>query len=143
MDPGGARTSADIGKDIRQWCFMNKVKQRQLADLLGVEARTVRRLWYGERAPSEREIRILSKLMQKPADFFIETCSIEEEERIQRLQSEIKSKNHIIRYVSENDKLDRRLEAAVEQISNEENTELKEILIQQIELAVKAARITK
>lgn len=45
MDPGGARTSADIGKDIRQWCFMNKVKQRQLADLLGVEARTVRRLW--------------------------------------------------------------------------------------------------
>lgn len=31
----------------------------------------------------------------------------------------------------------------MEQISNEENTELKEILIQQIELAVKAARITK
>ena len=81
--------------------------------------------------------------MQKPADFFIETCSIEEEKRIQRLQSEIKNKNHIIRYLSENDKLDRRLEAAVEQISNEENTELKEILIQQIELAVKAARITK
>ena len=31
----------------------------------------------------------------------------------------------------------------MEQISNEENTELKEILIQQIELVVKAARITK
>ena len=147
LDPGGVRTLVDIGEDIHQWCLMNHIKKSELAEALDVDEKTVYNLWYGKHAPSGPMRRALSILMDKPLDFFIESCEPEVEDRIKKLERKIRNQNggRKVPYPSimEEDKLDRRLDAAVSHIKAATNIELKEHMVMQCELASQAAKLFK
>lgn len=147
MDPGGARTIVEIGHDIHEWCIANRVTKNELADVLGVDEKTVYNLWYGVHAPSGPVRRALAMLMDKPLDFFIESCDPMVEDRIKDLEQKIKSRNggkkERLPSLTKEDELDRRLDAAVNEIKAEKRLELKEHLVLQCELVSQTAKLMK
>lgn len=148
MAAGGARTKLDIGKDICDWCSDHKLKREELAYLLGVSEKTITRIWNGTHAPSLKSIRILAKLMDKPADFFLESCNSEEDERLSYIKTSLHKKNnektlHNLSIENEITNLDQRLEEAMEKIKNEDDLLLKEHMLLQCELILETARVAK
>lgn len=65
------RSMCTIGQEISIWCEKNHIINQELADALAVSRETVKRIKNGTRELTSKEIRKLSVLMEKQADFFI------------------------------------------------------------------------
>ena len=65
------RSMFTIGQEISIWCEKNHIINQELADALAVSRETVKRIKNGTRELTSKEIRKLSVLMEKPAEFFI------------------------------------------------------------------------
>lgn len=65
------RSMCTIGQEISIWCEKNHITNQELADALDVSRETVKRIKNGTRELTSKEIRKLSVLMEKLAEFFI------------------------------------------------------------------------
>ena len=112
------RTLSFIGSEIKSWCKQNKVNQTELAAALDVSTMTVRT------DMGERCIEYAKNLNKGYRT-----------EMQQKAITNIKSK------CGKNEDLERRLKAAMNSVMDIEDVKKKEIIVQQIELILKAAAI--
>ena len=143
------RTLSSIGSEIKSWCKQNKVNQTELAAALDVSTMTVRRVLKGTKELTSVQIAIMLEVMPHvTADFFIPTdmgerC-IEYAQNLNkgyRTEMQQKAITNIKSKCSKNEDLERRLQAAMNSVMDIEDVKKKEIMVQQIELMLKAAAI--
>ena len=143
------RTLSSIGSEIKSWCKQNKVNQTELAAALDVSTMTVRRVWKGTKELTSVQIAIMLEVMPHvTADFFIPTDmgerSIEYAQNLNkgyRTEMQQKAITNIKSKCNKNEDLERRLQAAMNSVMDIEDVKKKEIMVQQIELMLKAAAI--
>ena len=142
------RTLSFIGNEIKSWCKQNKVNQTELA-ALDVSTMTVSRVWNGTKELTSVQIAIMLEVMPHvTADFFIPTdmgerC-IEYAKNLNkgyRTEMQQKAITNIKSKCGKNEDLERRLKAAMNSVMDIEDVKKKEIIVQQIELILKAAAI--
>lgn len=89
------RSMCTIGQEISIWCEKNHITNQELADALAVSRETVKRIKNGTRELTSKEIRRLSVLMEKPADFFIPNDDeLDEDTSIQIVKGKTQARKH-------------------------------------------------
>lgn len=130
------RSMCTIGQEISIWCEKNHITNQELADALAVSRETVKRIKNGTRELISKEIRKLSVLMEKPAEFFIPNDDdLEEDASIQIVKRKNVGQNAFSRAkekAQKNNEMEKMLADAMETINGIVNVEKKEKFVQQI-----------
>lgn len=130
------RSMCTIGQEISIWCEKNHITNQELADALAVSRETVKRIKNGTRELTSKEIRKLSVLMEKPAEFFISNDDdLEEDASIQIVKRRNAGQDAFSRVkekAQKNNEMEKILADAMETINGIVNVEKKEKFVQQI-----------
>lgn len=123
------RSMCTIGQEISIWCEKNHITNQELADALAVSRETVKRIKNGTRELTSKEIRRLSVLMEKPAEFFIPNDDdLEEDASIQIVKMKNAGQNAFSRAkekAQKNNEMEKMLADAMETINGIVNVEKK------------------
>lgn len=139
------RTLFTIGSEISKWCDKNHIANQELADALAVSKETVKRIKAGtKKYLTSEEIRRLSVLMEKPADFFIPNDDeLEDDESIKMVKRK-EWKGDAFAKVKEkaqkNNNMEKTLADAMEAINEVTDIEKRETYVQQVVLIAKVAK---
>ena len=130
------RSMCTIGQEISIWCEKNHIINQELADALAVSRETVKRIKNGTRELTSKEIRKLSVLMEKQADFFIPNDDeLDEDTSIQIVKRKNAGQEAFLRVkekAQKNNEMEKMLADAMETIHGIVNVEKKEKFVQQI-----------
>lgn len=130
------RSMCTIGQEISIWCEKNHITNQELADALAVSRETVKRIKNGTRELTSKEIRKLSVLMEKPAEFFIPNDDdLEEDASIQIVKRKNAGQDAFSRVkekAQKNNEMEKMLADAMETINGIVNVKKKEKFVQQI-----------
>lgn len=135
MDPDSRykRNRIDIGRDIEEWCHnaTPRVTQEKLAEILKISPKTVSRIWNGNAPIKPEYVPILSELMDKPPQYFIEGYSEEVSGRQESsIQIIIELKNNMSAVRKESNE---RIARVIEKLGKIENDDVYALVATRIE----------